>query len=51
MECLAAFLKAIAEGRPGSPSFEDGASVQAVMEAIYRSASERRWVRPENPAG
>lgn len=32
-----AFLSAVASGTPFSPSFEDGAYVQAVMDAAYRS--------------
>ncbi len=32
-----AFLSAVAEGKPFSPSMEDGAYVQAVMDAAYRS--------------
>ncbi len=48
MECLAAFLKAVAEGRDGSPSLEDGAAVHAIMEAIYDSARNRTWERPQN---
>lgn len=32
-----AFLSAVAEGRTFAPSFEDGAYVQAVMDAAYRS--------------
>lgn len=31
------FLTSVAEGKPFAPSFEDGAYVQAVMDAAYRS--------------
>ncbi len=41
---MAAYLSAVAEGRPASPSFEDGAYVQAVMEAAQKSAEARREV-------
>ena len=41
---MAAYLTAVAEGRPASPSFEDGAYVQAVMEAARESAETRREV-------
>jgi predicted dehydrogenase len=33
-----AFLSAVAEEQPFFPSFEDGAYVQAVMDAAYRSS-------------
>ena len=35
-----AFLSAVAAGTPFAPSFSDGASVQAVMDAAYRSAED-----------
>ncbi len=38
------FVQAIVEGRQASPSFRDGSRVQAVMDAVIRSAEERRWV-------
>ncbi len=41
---MAAYLTAVAEGRPACPSFEDGAYVQAVMEAAKASAETRREV-------
>ena len=41
---MAAYLTAVAKGRPASPSFEDGAYVQAVMEAARESAETRREV-------
>jgi predicted dehydrogenase len=37
----AEFVAAIREGRPAMPSFHDGVRVQAVMEAIHRSAESR----------
>ena len=36
-----AYLSAVAEGTPFSPSLEDGAYVQAVMDAAYRSAADQ----------
>lgn len=41
---MEAYLTAVAEGRPASPSFEDGAYVQIVMEAARESAETRREV-------
>lgn len=38
------FLTAIAEGKPASPSFEDGVRCQEVLVAVDRSVAERRWV-------
>jgi predicted dehydrogenase len=38
------FIHAIAENRPATPSFLDGARAQAVMDAAVLSASEKRWV-------
>jgi predicted dehydrogenase len=40
----AEFIEAIHEERPCVPSFHDGVRVQAVMDAIVRSAGERRAV-------
>jgi predicted dehydrogenase len=40
----AEFIAAIQDGRPAVPSFHDGARVQAVVEAIVRSAGEGRSV-------
>ncbi len=37
-----AFLDAVYRGAPASPSFADGAHIQAVMEAAYRSAESGR---------
>lgn len=41
---MAAYLTAVYEGKPASPSFEDGAYVLAVMEAARRSDEMRREV-------
>ena len=43
-ECQYQFLRAVAEGRPASPSVVDGLHIQAVMVAAERSAQEGRWV-------
>lgn len=40
----AEFIDAIVNQRPCSPSFVDGARVQAVMDAALQSADQRRWV-------
>jgi predicted dehydrogenase len=40
----AEFLKAIAEGKGFRPDFEDGLRVQRVLDAIEKSAFERKWV-------
>ena len=37
-------MQAIVEGRPASPDFRDGSRAQAVIDAVLRSAAERRWV-------
>jgi predicted dehydrogenase len=37
-------LSALAEGRNPEPDFRDGVWAQAVLEAVLRSAEERRWV-------
>ena len=39
LESMRAYLSAVAENRPFAPSFSDGAEVQRVMDAAYRSAS------------
>lgn len=38
------FVRAIREGTPVEPSFEDGLGYMEFTEAVYRSADERRWV-------
>ncbi len=42
--CLAAFLQAVAEGRPAAPGLEQGIRVQHLMDCVRRSAAESRWV-------
>jgi len=39
------FLRAIAEQKLPSPSFEDGYKNQRVLDAIERSAQDRKWVK------
>ena len=41
---LYTFLENLYLGRPGSPSFEEGAYVQYVMERAYESAKARAWI-------
>jgi predicted dehydrogenase len=38
------FLNCLAEGRKASPDFRDGVRCQAVLDAVMRSAKERRWI-------
>ena len=38
------FFAAIRGGGPSSPDFNDGAAVQAVLDAVAASAEQRRWV-------
>ena len=38
------FVDAVAEGRPASPDFADGARIQLVLEAALRSAKTGAWV-------
>ncbi len=45
----AEFVAAIREERPAIPSFHDGVRAQAVIEAIVRSAAERREVEVAMP--
>lgn len=42
--CMAAYLSAVAEGRPASPSFADGLYVQRVLEAAMKSGLAGREV-------
>ena len=42
---MAAFLSAVAEGTPFTPSFAEGAYVQAILEAALRSDREGREIR------
>ena len=37
-------VSAIVEGRDATPGFDDGASAQAVADAVLQSFAERRWV-------
>lgn len=37
------FVSRVADGRPGSPSFEDGLAVQRIMDAAIRSAETGDW--------
>ena len=38
------FLRNIYEGKPGSPSFDEGAYIQEVMEKAYESGEKRCWI-------
>lgn len=42
--CLAAFLQAVADGRPAQPNLEQGIRVQRLMHALGQSAVAGRWV-------
>jgi predicted dehydrogenase len=44
VESQYSFLKAVSDGRPGSPGMTDGLRIQEIMEAAQRSSAERRWV-------
>lgn len=50
-ECQAAFLRAVAEGRPSRPTLADGLHVQAVLEAALHSSREQRWVSVDEVLG
>lgn len=50
-ECQYQFLRAVAEGRPASPSVVDGLHIQAVMAAAERAAAEGRWVEVREVLG
>jgi predicted dehydrogenase len=41
---VAEFLKAIVHGTPYHPDFADGVACQRVLDAVERSATERKWV-------
>jgi predicted dehydrogenase len=45
------FIDAILNQRECRPSFADGLSVQLVMQAIFASAQEQRWVEPDYAFG
>lgn len=38
------FLKAIVEGNPANPSFEDGLAVHRIIDASLRSAQQGKWL-------
>lgn len=39
------FVSCVAEGKKASPSFEDGAYIQYVMEKAYESDAKKAWVK------
>jgi predicted dehydrogenase len=41
------FLQAVVEDRPTAPSFDDAVCVHELIDALYRSAAQRRWVALE----
>lgn len=41
------FLHAIVHDRPAAPSFDDAVRVHELIEVIYRSSADRRWVALE----
>lgn len=43
--CLANFLQAVAEGKPGDPGLQQGLYIQHVMECAKESARTEKWVR------
>jgi len=46
--CLCNFVKCVAEGRPASPDLADGAAVQHIIDAAYRSAEAGGWVKVDD---
>jgi predicted dehydrogenase len=46
-ECQYQFIRAVAEGRPASPSLADGLHIQAVMAAAELSSAGGGWVKIE----
>jgi predicted dehydrogenase len=42
--CLANFLEAVAQGRPGTPGLEQGIAVQHLMDCVLRSAAGGCWI-------
>ncbi len=42
--CLAAFLQAVAEGRPAEPGLQQGIRIQRLMHALGQSARQARWI-------
>ena len=47
---IANFLRAVADDEPFRPDFADGVACQRVLDAIERSANERKWVSVEEEA-
>lgn len=43
------FGAAVRHGAPPEPSLQEGLELQALMDAVRRAASERRWVEVERP--
>jgi len=44
MACLANFLQAVAEGRPGDPGLRQGIFLQRLIERVRQSAASGSWV-------
>jgi predicted dehydrogenase len=42
-----AFRASIRDGAPPDPPLEEGLRVQAVLDAVYAAAKEKRWVDVE----
>ena len=49
VQSMYSFLSAVSEGRPFAPSLSDGAYVQAVMDAAYRSAEQESRLTEVTP--
>ena len=47
IECFN-FIKAIAEGRPGDPSFRDGYQIARISDAILASGLSQKWEQVAN---
>lgn len=45
VHAVADFLNACADGKPASPTFEDGLKNQRVLHAIEESAKNRKWIK------
>jgi predicted dehydrogenase len=43
MACLANFLHAVAEGRPGDPGLSQGLYIQELIDACRRSSAAGAW--------
>lgn len=50
VECLHAFLGAVAEGREARPSLTEGLHLQRVLEAIRASAESEQWHELPQPS-